>query len=42
MDDKLSLRYQTLSAWCGPAVLLTFIVFWEFLAATCLPRFRQH
>src|ERR1700687_1840211 len=36
MDEKLSLRYQLLSAWSGPAFLLTFIVFWGILG-TNLP-----
>ena len=36
MDEKLSLRYQLLSAWCGPAFLLTFIVFWG-IVGTNLP-----
>jgi hypothetical protein len=36
MDEKLSLRYQLLSAWSGPAFLVTFIVFWGILG-TNLP-----
>lgn len=28
MDEKLSLRYQWISAWCGPAFLFTFVLFW--------------
>ena len=28
MDGKLSLKYQLISAWCGPAFLITFVVFW--------------
>jgi hypothetical protein len=28
MDDRLSLKYQLVSAWCGPAFLLTFVLFW--------------
>ncbi len=28
MDEKTSLRYQLISAWCGPAFLITFILFW--------------
>ena len=36
MDEKLSLRYQLLSAWSGPAFLVTFIVFWGILS-TDLP-----
>lgn len=31
MDEKTSLRYQLISAWCGPAFLITFIVFWVVL-----------
>lgn len=31
MDEKTSLRYQLISAWCGPAFLLTFVAFWGFL-----------
>lgn len=36
MDDKTSLRYQLLSAWSGPAFLVTFIIFWGVLG-TNLP-----
>ena len=32
MDEKLRLRYQLLSAWCGPAFLVTFVFFWGFVA----------
>ena len=28
MNPKTRLAYQLISAWCGPAFLLTFIVFW--------------
>jgi len=28
MDEKLSLRYQLISAWCGPAFVITFVIFW--------------
>jgi hypothetical protein len=28
MDEKTSLRYQLISGWCGPAFLISFIVFW--------------
>src|SRR5437762_1056088 len=28
MDEKLSLKYQLISAWCGPAFLITFVLFW--------------
>ena len=28
MDEKLSLKYQLVSAWCGPAFLITFVLFW--------------
>ncbi|MCK9285641.1 MAG: hypothetical protein M0P39_15325 [Rhodocyclaceae bacterium] len=28
MDEKTSLRYQLISAWCGPAFLVTFVVLW--------------
>src|SRR5882762_8970835 len=31
MDEKTSLRYQLISAWCGPAFLITFVFFWGFL-----------
>ena len=31
MDEKTSLRYQLISAWCGPAFLITFLVFWVIL-----------
>jgi hypothetical protein len=28
MDEKTSLRYQLVSAWCGPAFVTLFILFW--------------
>ena len=28
MDQKTSLRFQLISAWCGPAFLVTFVLFW--------------
>jgi hypothetical protein len=28
MDEKTSLKFQLISAWCGPAFLITFVVFW--------------
>lgn len=28
MDERLSLKYQLISAWCGPAFLITFVLFW--------------
>jgi hypothetical protein len=31
MDEKTSLRYQLISAWCGPAFLITFVFFWGFI-----------
>jgi len=31
MDEKSKFRYQLLSAWCGPAFLVTFILFWGVL-----------
>ncbi len=31
MDQKTSLRYQFLSACCGPAFLVTFVLFWGVL-----------
>lgn len=31
MDEKTSLKYQLISAWCGPAFLITFIIFWGLL-----------
>ena len=30
MDEKLSLRYQLASAWCGPLFLVTFVLFSVF------------
>lgn len=31
MTERYSLRLQLLSAWCGPAFLLSFIVFWVII-----------
>lgn len=31
MDQKTSLRFQLLSALCGPAFLITFVIFWGIL-----------
>ncbi|MFP3566428.1 hypothetical protein [Paraburkholderia sp. SIMBA_030] len=31
MDDRTSLKYQLISAWCGPAFLVTFVFFWGVL-----------
>lgn len=28
MDDRTSLRYQMMCAWCGPLFLVTFVLFW--------------
>ncbi|MCW2561508.1 MAG: hypothetical protein JWQ31_68, partial [Mycobacterium sp.] len=28
MDQKTSFRFQLISAWCGPAFLVTFVLFW--------------
>lgn len=28
MDEKTSLRHQLISAWCGPAFLVLFVLFW--------------
>src|SRR5271165_3750034 len=28
MDERTSLRYQMISAWCGPLFLVTFVYFW--------------
>lgn len=28
MDERTSLRYQLISAWCGPAFVITFVIFW--------------
>ncbi|MDT5347727.1 MAG: hypothetical protein QOH91_1014, partial [Mycobacterium sp.] len=28
MDEKTSFRFQLISAWCGPAFLVTFVLFW--------------
>jgi hypothetical protein len=31
MDNQTSLRYQWISAWCGPAFLITFVVLWGLI-----------
>jgi hypothetical protein len=31
MNEKMRLQYQLISAWCGPAFLITFIVFWGII-----------
>src|SRR5271169_6847042 len=31
MDQKTSLRFQLISAWCGPAFLATFVLFWGMI-----------
>src|SRR5882762_7653355 len=31
MEENTSLRYQLISAWCGPAFLITFVFFWGIL-----------
>jgi len=31
MDDDLKLKYQLICAWCGPAFLVTFVLFWGVL-----------
>ena len=31
MDERLSLKYQLISAWCGPAFLITFVLFWGLI-----------
>lgn len=31
MDQKTSLRFQQIAAWCGPAFLVTFVFFWGIL-----------
>lgn len=28
MDERTSLNYQWISAWCGPVFLVTFVLFW--------------
>lgn len=28
MDEKLSLKYQLVSAWCGPLFVVSFVLFW--------------
>src|SRR5271154_5005947 len=54
MDQKTSLRFQLISAWCGPAFLLTFVLFWGVIgrnipnpspalsAADLAARYSQH
>ena len=37
MDEKTSLKYQLASAWCGPAFVVTFILFW-MIAGHNLPN----
>lgn len=32
MDERLRLRYQLISAWCGPMFLVTFVLFWGAIA----------
>ena len=32
MDEKIALKYQLVSAWCGPAFLITFVLFWGVIA----------
>src|SRR3979490_1422703 len=31
MEKKTSFRFQLISAWCGPASLVTFVLFWGVL-----------
>jgi hypothetical protein len=31
MDERTSLKYQLISAWCGPAFLVTFVFLWGVL-----------
>ena len=31
MDEKTAFRHELISAWCGPAFLVTFIVFWGII-----------
>ena len=31
MDEKTAFRHELISAWCGPAFLITFIIFWVIL-----------
>ena len=54
MDQKTSLRFQLISAWCGPAFLFTFVMFWGVIgrnipnpspalsAADLAARYSQH
>src|ERR1700747_668118 len=54
MDEKTSLRFQLISAWCGPAFLVTFVLFWGVIghnipnpspslsAANLAARYSQH
>ena len=54
MDQKTSLRFQLISAWCGPAFLVTFVLFWGVIgrnipnpspalsAADLAARYSQH
>ena len=32
MDERTRLRYQLISAWCGPLFLITFVLFWGVIA----------
>lgn len=31
MDERTAFRHELISAWCGPAFLITFVVFWGVL-----------
>lgn len=31
MDNKIVIRHDLISAWCGPAFLVTFVIFWGIL-----------
>ncbi|MDF1690784.1 MAG: hypothetical protein P1U47_00310 [Zhongshania sp.] len=31
MDEKTAFRHELISAWCGPAFLISFIIFWVIL-----------
>lgn len=31
MDEKTAFRHELISAWCGPAFLVTFVVFWGII-----------
>src|ERR1700680_5218514 len=54
MDQRTSLRFQLISAWCGPAFLVTFVLFWGVIgrnipnpspalsAADLAARYSQH